>query len=227
MSRESEEKQSGISLQTLLISSASAVAAAVIVPMFWERGSLLATAITPIVVALVSEGLNRPAKVITQVTPRVTRRSATGAAVRAQQPSGTGARGDGPERMWGPEDDPFGLRTPQKRPRRAWWKLALVTGMLAAVIGAVVVTASELAIFGHSVGGSDRSTSVFGGRESPKEEETPTPAPEETETAEPEETAAPRESVTAEPTPTVSAAPSPFSAAPTPPRAVAAPTPTP
>ncbi len=35
--------------------------------MFWERGSLVATAITPIVVALVSEALNRPAKVITGV----------------------------------------------------------------------------------------------------------------------------------------------------------------
>ena len=101
MSPEKEEKSSGISIQTLVISSAAAVAAAIIVPMFWERGSLLATAITPIIVALVSEGLNRPAKVITQVTPRVTRRSATGAAVRAEQPTGVGARGEGPERAWG------------------------------------------------------------------------------------------------------------------------------
>ena len=60
------------------------------------------------------------------------------------------------------------------------------------MIGGAVVTASELAIFGHSVSGSDRSTSVFGGSESPTEEATPTPAPEETETAEPEETTAPR-----------------------------------
>jgi len=229
VSPEKEEKSSGISIQTLLISSAAAVAAAIIVPMFWERGSLLATAITPIIVALVSEGLNRPAKVITQVTPRVTRRSATGAAVRAEQATGIaklrGARGEGPERVWGPEDDPFGLRTPEKRPRRAWWKLAVITGLLAAVIGGAVVTASELAIFGHSVSGSDRSTSVFGGSESPKEEATPTPAPEETETAEPEETTAPEETATVAPTPTVSAAPSPLSATPTP--TAAAPTPTP
>ena len=92
MSPEKEEKSSGISIQTLVISSAAAVAAAVIVPMFWERGSLLATAITPIIVALVSEGLNRPAKVITQVTPRVTRRSATGAAVRARAADAASAR---------------------------------------------------------------------------------------------------------------------------------------
>jgi hypothetical protein len=225
VSGEKEAKSSGISVQTLVISSAAAVAAAVVVPLFWERGSLIATAVTPIIVALVSEGLNRPAKAITAVTPRVTRRSATGAAVRAQQPSNVGARGDGPERVWGPEDDPFGLRTPEK-PRRAWWKIAVLTGLLAAVIGAAVVTASELAIFGHSVGGSDRSTSVFGGSSSPTEEEaTPTATPEASATSEPEEETTPEPTVTAEPTPTVSAAPSPLSATPTP--SVAAPTPTP
>ena len=107
--------------------------------MFWERGSLLATAVTPIIVALVTEALNRPAKVITQVTPRVTRRSATGAAVRAEQPTGVGARGEGPEQVsrWGTEDDPFGLREPEPRQRRRFpWKLAIITGLLAAVIGA-------------------------------------------------------------------------------------------
>jgi hypothetical protein len=226
VSPEKEEKSSGISVQTLLISSASAVAAAIVVPMFWERGSLIATAVTPVIVALVSEGLNRPAKAITAVTPRVTRRSATGAAVRSPQQSGVGARGDGPERMWGPADDPFGLRTPEKPKGRPWWKLAVVTGLLAAVIGAAAVTASELAIFGHSVGGSDRSTSVFGGSgRSTEEEATPTATPEESATEEPEEQTTPAPTVTTEPTPTVSAAPSPFSATPTP--SAAAPTPTP
>jgi hypothetical protein len=54
----------GLSLATLLISSLAAVAAAIVVPMFWAKGSLVATAVTPVVVALVSELLNRPAKVI-------------------------------------------------------------------------------------------------------------------------------------------------------------------
>ena len=106
MSREPEEKSGGLSLQTLLISSLAAVAAAIVVPMFWARGSLIATAITPIIVAIVSELLNRPAKVITQVTPKVTRRSATGAALRSEQPSGVGARGDGPEQLPPRRDDP-------------------------------------------------------------------------------------------------------------------------
>ena len=102
MSSEKEPQgHSSLSIQTLVISSLAAVAAAIVVPMFWARGSLLATAITPIIVAIVSEALNRPAKVITSVTPKVTRRSATGAALRSEQPAGVGARGEGPEQVHG------------------------------------------------------------------------------------------------------------------------------
>ena len=150
-----------------MISSLSAVAAAIVVPTFWERGSLLATAVTPIIVALVTEALNRPTKVITQVAPRVTRRTGTGAAVRAEQPTGVGARGEGPERVarWGDEDDPFGLRTPERKPRRGFpWKLGIVTGLVAAVIGAGGrdrVRARDLRPLGGR--GKERSTSVFGG----------------------------------------------------------------
>jgi len=235
-----EDKPSGISVQTLLISSAAAVAAAVVVPMFWERGSLLATAITPIIVAIVSEALNRPAKAITAVTPRVTRRTGTGAALRAEQPTGVGARGEGPEQVskWGDAEDPFGLRTPErKRNLRFPWKLTIITGLLAAVIGAGVVTASELAIFGHSVGGKERSTSVFGGSGSASddsEEETPTPTPKATEgatetaTAEPTTTPTPEATETVTPVPTETAVP-PLDATPpaAEPTAPATPAPTP
>jgi hypothetical protein len=205
------------------------VAAAIVVPMFWARGSLIATAITPIIVAVVSELLNRPAKVITQVTPRVTRRSATGAALRSQQPSGVGARGEGPEQL--PprrRDDPFGLYE-QERPRRRFpLRIAVVTGLLAAVIGAGVVTASELALFGHQIGNSDRSTGLLGGR-SRSADETPTPTATPTatatETATPTatatETATPEESAT--PTATETAVPS---VTPTPTTATVTPVPT-
>ena len=142
-----------LSLQTLLISSLAAVAAAIVVPLFWQRGSLIATAFTPIIVAVVSAALNRPAKVITGAVPQVTRRTATGAAVRREQPTGVGARGGGPEQLPPRRDDPFGLY--ERRARRAArmpWRLAIITGLMAAVIGAGVVTASELAVFGHQIG---------------------------------------------------------------------------
>jgi hypothetical protein len=189
----------GLSLATLLISSLAAVAAAIIVPMFWERGSLFATAVTPIVVAIVSEVLNRPAKVIQTAAPRVTRRTATGAAVRNRTPSGVGARGDGPEQA-PPRADPFGLYAAE-RPRRRPLKIAIATGLLAFVIGAGVVTASELAVFKHSIGQPSRSTGLLGG----KARATATPTP--TETATPTGSATPTETPTETPTPTQSATP--------------------
>src|SRR5919202_1583253 len=127
-----EPKQSGggLSLQTLLISACSAVAAATIVPLIWEQGTLVATAMTPVIVALVSEALRKPVERVSAVAPRVARRTGTGAAVRRFDPDAArtrdhaevGARGRGPERFEPlPEhlrdeapsvrsDDPYGLR---------------------------------------------------------------------------------------------------------------------
>src|SRR3954454_13588374 len=239
MADEPEQKSgSGLSIQTLLISAAAAVAAATIVPMIWERGTVLATAMTPVIVALVSEGLRKPVEAVSAVAPRVARRSGTGAAVRRYDPAAApprdaariGARGEGPERF-DPlpphlredapsvrDDDPFGLRQAQRttRPRL---KIALITGALAFVIAAGVVTASELALFGGSVAG-DRRTSLFGGgkgESSQDEKATPTPCATATQT--------PEEGATSTPTPAPTETPEP-SATPTPtPRAGASPAP--
>jgi hypothetical protein len=221
VSGESKGGGGGLSLQTLLISSLAAVAAAIVVPMFWEKGSILATAITPIIVAVVSEMLNRPAAAIKTAAPRVARRTATGAAVRTRTPSGVGARGEGPEQLPPRRHDPFGLYE-EERPRgnRRPLKIALLTGLLAFVIGAAVVTASELAIFGHSVGQSGRSTGLWGGHTNRKAEETATPTPSATGTPTATQTATPTA------TPTVSATPSPSATA-TPGIQQAAPTTTP
>jgi hypothetical protein len=205
VSPEKEDKGSGLSLQTLLISSLAAVAAAIVVPTFWERGSLIATAITPIIVAVVSEALHRPAKAITAVTPRVTRRSATGAALRSQQPTGVGSRGEGPEQLPPTREDPFGLYEDERPRRRSFpLRLAVITGLLAAVIGAGVVTASELALFGHQIGNSERSTGLLGGT-AKKSTETPTPTATATETATPEETETATPTATVTPTPSATA----------------------
>ncbi len=199
--------------------------------MIWEQGTIFATAMTPVVVALVSEGLRKPVQHVSTVAPRVARRSGTGAAVRRFEPAAArtrdpervGARGDGPERFEPlPEhlrddapplrgDDPFGLRKAQRAPRPRL-KIALITGLLAFVIAAGVVTASELALFGGSVS-SDRRTSLFGGEESSTtssdEEATPTATPEEEATPSPEATETPAPTATATPTPSATASPAP------------------
>lgn len=234
MAKEPEQKSSGgLSVQTLLISAVAAVAAATVVPMIWEQGTIFATAMTPVVVALVSEGLRKPVQHVSTVAPRVARRSGTGAAVRrfepeaarTRDPERVGARGEGPERFDPlPEhlrddapaargDDPFGLRKAQRTPRPRL-KIALVTGLLAFFIAAGVVTASELALFGGSVS-SDRKTSLFGGQKSSsgaandQDEATPTATPDEEATPTPEATETPAPTATATPTPEATATPVP------------------
>jgi hypothetical protein len=66
--------RSGISVKTLAVASAASAAATLIVPMIWRPGTLAAAAATPIIVALVSEALNRPAERVTQVGQAVKQR---------------------------------------------------------------------------------------------------------------------------------------------------------
>jgi hypothetical protein len=207
-----QEKKSGISIQTLAISAVAAVAAAVVVPMIWERGTLIATAMTPVIVALTSEALRKPAEKITAVTPRVARRSATGASLRrpeAFDPLPPEERTHAPAVS---EGDPFDLygRTPVVRHH---WKLAAATGLVAFAIAAVFLTGSELLFGGPATRESGRTT-LFGGSEATPTatptvtpSATGTPTPEATETPPPEATATP--TVTPTPTPQLGVAPTP------------------
>ena len=224
----SREKSGGLSVTTLLLASASAATAAIVVPLIWEGGGVVAAAITPIIVALTSEGLKRPVERVQTVG--VWRRTPQGTAIR--QPAGRDFDPlDPDERRYevDPEraDDPFGLREPEHRVfvTRRRVKIGLVTGLLAFAIAAVVVTASELAIFGDSVSRSSRTT-FFGGKQKKEAKATPTPAA----TPEPGATATPAPTEGSEPTPTPApaespqATPQPNSAAPAP-SATPAPTP--
>jgi hypothetical protein len=213
-----EKQQSGISLQTLVISAFAAMAAAVIVPLFWERGTLFATAMTPVIVALVSEALRKPVEVISAATPVPTRRSATGAAVR--DPRFDPLPPDEREAAAAMRsDDPYGLRA---KPRvRHHWRIALATGAIACVIAVVALTASELVLGGPATRETGRTT-IFGGGSSTATP-TPSPTPTATDTGE-EATPTPTESpaATATTTPTPTASPSP-QAAPAPPTPTATP----
>jgi hypothetical protein len=217
------EKKSGISIQTLLISALAAVAAAVIVPMIWERGTLIATAMTPVIVAVVSEALRKPAEAISTVPSRVTRRSATGAAVRSPEAYEPPSEHFDPlppsERDLEPEtrpDDPFGLRASPKP--RHHWKIALATGAVAFAVAVIALTGTEL-VFGGAATKEGGRTTFFGSRNATP---TATATPSATSTASPRETATPTPTETATPTATSTATPTVAPAVPTP-----TPTPTP
>ena len=185
--------------------------------MIWERGTLLATAMTPVIVALVSEGLRKPAEKITSVTPLVTRRSATGAAVRDPErfePLPPDERDRAPEVR---EDDPYGLRAADKPRVGHHWKLALVTGLCAFVLAVVFVTGSELVFGGPATKDSGRTT-FFGSSSTPTPTASPTATPsatEESQESTPTPTATPTPTQTATPTATPSPLTAPAPATPT------------
>jgi hypothetical protein len=202
-----EKKQSSISVQTLAISAAAAMAAAVVVPMIWERGTLLATAMTPVIVAVVSEALRKPAEVISSATPKVTRRSGTGTPVRSPHSADRFDPLPPEERASAPpprSDDPYGLRE-RRRPAPHHWRLALATGLAAFAIAVVALTMSEL-VFGGAATRDDGRTTFFPGRQTRQDEE-PTATPTETPTA--TEEATPEATPTPTPTPTETAVPTP------------------
>ena len=191
MTEDRSARQGGLSLKTLAISSASAVVAATVVPLVWEKGTVIATALTPIITAVAAEMLSRPVEKIPTVG--VWRQTAGGTAIR--------------ERVVTEPDDvvetrvavaPEPLDEPERRRRinRRYVRAGVITGLLGFLIAAAFVTASELALFGGSVAG-ERRTSIFGGEA--KQAATPEP------TAVPEGTPVPDATPTATPTPTVEA----------------------
>src|SRR3954468_25102500 len=64
VSTERKDAGAGLSLATLAIASASSLVAALVGYKLWGPGTLIGAALTPVVVAVVSEGLKRPADVI-------------------------------------------------------------------------------------------------------------------------------------------------------------------
>jgi hypothetical protein len=226
--------QGGLSVKTLLIAGAASAVAAIVIPLIWRPGTVFAAAMTPIVVALVSELLRRPVETVS--------------AVRERRPA------RGAEVLDAPFDEPFDPLAPpsaeeleelprtraapravHRRPLTArQWKLALATGFVAFAIVAALFTASEL-LAGDAVSGGGARTTFFGGggggggdgsggdgaeRDEPaqqrereqrrSEEASPTATPEATPTPE----AAPTPEAT--PTPTPTPAETPVPAVPTP-----------
>jgi hypothetical protein len=163
-----QKKSGGLSPGTLTIASLSSLAAALVVSKIWGGGTLIGAAMTPVIVAIVSEGLRRPATVVATVREtRATRydpvaegraglregdlehaRSAMPAAAvaerRVHRTTGRSGGGSG-----------FSLRMP--RPRVV---AAVMTGLVAFAIAGLLLTSSELVLGKSVVSPSKRTTFV-------------------------------------------------------------------
>lgn len=161
--RPAEPPRSGIELSTLLVAGLASVIAATVVSQVWSAGTVWATAFTPIIVSLVKEALERPARKVSAVatkavtTPRVVDRSAPPPPVVVDQ-----------EQLV-EEDSAFSERKDYGRPARGRlerrWKVAIVTGLLAFAGVVALFTLPEL-VAGKSVTSGSSHTTFFGGHRS-------------------------------------------------------------
>jgi hypothetical protein len=181
----------GLELKTLVIAALASATAAIVVSHLWKGGTVIAAAMTPVIVALAKEAIARPmeSEIVKRPVQRVSQvaavpvrrvvpgRGARGA--RGYEPGPTDplpptqahrtATGDGNGDHAAAVDDV--TLTPIRtyggsRRRPIHLKVALVTGLLAFVIGALALTLPEL-LFGGAVG-SGRSTTLFSGNSSSK-----------------------------------------------------------
>lgn len=191
MSSRTEEKPSGgqgLSVTTLVIASLSSIAAALFIHKFWTGGAILGAGITPVIVALVSESLKKPTRVITER--------------RQSRPPGPSAMRGAPDMMpveptrAQTRDDRFGIWEDQHdegprfhKVRGRSLKLAIATGVVAFVVGAFLLTGTQL-VFGGGGDGADRLTIVPGTQkktDDPQHTQTTTAPVEEIEPVPPEQ----------------------------------------
>ena len=145
------EEERRLNLRTLVFASIGSAAAAIITSQFWIAGTPIAAAMTPVIVALVSEMLHKPTEKIAEKFTSET--DALPEAAGAGPPPRSEATDPQP-----PARDVTFYTTPRRR--KLPWRTILLTGALAFVIAAAVLTLPEL-IAGQSLGRGDGSTSIF------------------------------------------------------------------
>src|SRR3954449_13467607 len=189
------EARSGVDLSTLIVAALAAAIAAIVTSRLWHAGTLFSTAMTPVIVSLVKEYLDRPVRKVGQVaraplqTVRETNplRTVTvpaggrgsdrpGGAPAGHRPAHAARPGPGAppeplepadEALWtSPPNEDGALESPyrvyRRRPSvRTWWKVGLITGIVAFVVAAAALTLPEL-VGGTSVTGSGRTTLFHG-----------------------------------------------------------------
>jgi hypothetical protein len=189
-----KDKRSGgrISLQTLIIASLASAAASFAASRIWGAGTIISAAVTPVIVALVSESLRRPVQTVAETARKVPAiqalpavRSRTVAApndstrvpedptrvstdpvppAEPHSPAGPPRPGRRAEAPGAldPVLDPATTKPTQANTWRARWRLAIVTGLLAFAIVVALYTVPDL-LAGRSITDNGQPTTFFGG----------------------------------------------------------------
>jgi hypothetical protein len=149
-----------IDLLTLALTAAASAGAAFTVSKIWAPGTLASAALTPVLVALLSEALRRPTEAVSRAVPvRGVVRSAQGDG----DAGGPGDHAHPPPRVAQQAELSSPVSTYRtQRPRR--WQLAALTGLLGFAVFVVVLTVPEL-VTGGSASGPGQTT-LFGGASS-------------------------------------------------------------
>jgi hypothetical protein len=160
----------GVDITTLLLSAVASAVAAYVTSKIWAPGTLFSAAMSPVIVALVKEGLRKPTEVVASVVPTAVTRGgrARAGAPAAQRPVApeplpddladrlaAGAPPLYPPPSPGAEAGP--VRVYSTRSRRLRWRLAIITGLMGFAICVVLFTVPEL-IAGKPVSGGNGTT---------------------------------------------------------------------
>jgi hypothetical protein len=163
----------GIDLTTLFLSAVASASAAYITSKIWAPGALFSAAMSPVIVALVKEGLRKPTEVVANVVPTVVPASTRWSRSSASEP-GLVVDGTPEPEVHADPDAPHVVLPPvvaakagpvrvySTRGRRLRWRLAVLTGLLGFGICVVLYTVPEL-ISGKSIGHGGRATTLWGG----------------------------------------------------------------
>ncbi|MBI5103959.1 MAG: hypothetical protein HZB46_03030 [Solirubrobacterales bacterium] len=156
-------RDSGIELQTLVITAAASVTAAFVTSKVWAAGTLASAAVTPVLVALVKEGLRKPTEVVTAAVPVRGRGRPARSTTAAEDYEATLRDGPPPPTPPPVQAETGPVTVYSTRARRLRWRLAVITGLLGFGIAVALYTVPEL-LAGGSAGRSGAKTTFFGGK---------------------------------------------------------------
>src|ERR671923_85338 len=164
------EEERRLNTRTLAIASVASASAATVTSQLWIAGTWIAAALTPVLVALISEAMHRPTERIARAwtSEREARSSRTISPTRREPTAVTGT--PGPVRVYRAGDSGSGPTLLTKR--RVAIGTVAATAAIACVAGLLMLTTVDL-VSGGSVGkGSSRFTLAGGGSDSkPKDEQ--------------------------------------------------------